>query len=156
MSVITTCNYCGEVIDPGDMSLAVSVQGRRPGDHFINKNVGHYHADGWPEGSCYRQVLDAIQLMHGVGPSLEQIDTIPEREVRQQRAAHVRPGEPIGELDLTIRAYGLLRRAEIYTVEALTEKSKGQLMSIPGMGWKSLQVIEKGLEKRGLKLRESA
>jgi len=29
------------------------------------------------------------------------------------------------------------------------------LMSIPGMGWKSLQVIEKGLEKRGLKLKES-
>jgi hypothetical protein len=156
MTVITTCNYCGGLIEDNSY-IEVGGRGHDP-TGYVNVYYGHYcsHAATYGEESCYERVRGAIWLVNGTGPALEAIETIPEYQVRQRRESFHRPGESIDELDITMRAYGLLRRVEIYTVEALTDKSKGQLMSIPGMGWKSLDGIEKALEKRGLKLRESA
>lgn len=156
MTLKTVCNYCGE--EPEDnMYVEVSGRGWEPGSKlYTNVYYGHYctTGGGYGEPSCYERVREAIKLVNAVGPTLDGIETLPEHEVRRQRERHARPGESIGELAVGPRAYNLLLRADLYTIDVVTAKSRGELMAIPGMGWKSLREVEEALEQRGLKLRD--
>lgn len=62
---------------------------------------------------------------------------------------------PIDELDLSERAFFCLKRAQVLSVEQLTQRTEDQLLAITNFGMKSLDEVIAKLDLRGLKLREA-
>lgn len=63
------------------------------------------------------------------------------------------PDDDIESLDLTVRAYNVLKREGVHTIAQLVQHSIDQLYDMRNMGWKSIEIIESELGKRGLKLK---
>ena len=61
----------------------------------------------------------------------------------------------IDDLDLSVRSNNCLRRADINTVEELTQKSEEDMMKVRNLGRKSLDEVKKKLADLGLSLRKS-
>lgn len=61
----------------------------------------------------------------------------------------------IEELDLSVRSYNCLKRANINTVEELTQKSEEDMMKVRNLGKKSLEEVQQKLEELGLSLKKS-
>ncbi|HCX65459.1 MAG TPA: DNA-directed RNA polymerase subunit alpha, partial [Eubacteriaceae bacterium] len=61
----------------------------------------------------------------------------------------------IEELELSVRSSNCLRRANINTVEELTQKSEEDMMKVRNLGKKSLNEIKHKLSEIGLGLRQS-
>lgn len=61
----------------------------------------------------------------------------------------------IEELDLSVRAYNCLKRANINTVAELIQKSEEDMMKVRNMGKKSLEEVQQKLATYGLGLRNS-
>lgn len=61
--------------------------------------------------------------------------------------------QTIDELDLSVRAFNCLKRANVQTVEDLTHLSRSDLMKVRNMGKKSIAEVEKKLADKGLALR---
>lgn len=59
----------------------------------------------------------------------------------------------IEELDLSVRSYNCLKRANINTVEELANKSEEDMMKVRNLGKKSLEEVIQKLEELDLKLR---
>ena len=59
----------------------------------------------------------------------------------------------IEELDLSVRSYNCLKRANINTVEDLVSKSEDEMMKVRNLGKKSLEEVLQKLESMGLKLK---
>lgn len=59
----------------------------------------------------------------------------------------------IEDLYLTVRATNCLRAEDIYTVEQLVDKTRGQLMQIPNFGKSCLKEVEKALNRNNLSLK---
>ncbi len=62
---------------------------------------------------------------------------------------------PIEELELSVRSFNCLKRANINTVENLINKSEDDMMNVRNLGRKSLEEIKDKLEELGLGLRAS-
>ncbi len=62
--------------------------------------------------------------------------------------------KPIKELDLSIRSYNCLKRADIFTVGDLTQKTEEEMMRIRNLGRKSLKEIIRVLDDMGLHLKD--
>lgn len=60
---------------------------------------------------------------------------------------------PIEEMDLSVRSYNCLKRANINTAEDLVKKSKGDMLKVKNLGLKSIDEIIQKLEGYGLSLR---
>ncbi len=60
----------------------------------------------------------------------------------------------IEEMDLSIRTYNCLKRANIHTVEELIEKTEDDMLKVRNLGLKSLHEIIKKLDEYGLKLQD--
>ena len=60
---------------------------------------------------------------------------------------------PIEELDLSVRSYNCLKRANINTVEDLTKKSKSDMLKVRNLGLKSIEEVVTKLETLGLGLK---
>ena len=61
----------------------------------------------------------------------------------------------IEDLDLSVRSFNCLKRANINTVADLADKSEEDMMKVRNLGRKSLEEVKKKLEELGLALRES-
>lgn len=61
----------------------------------------------------------------------------------------------IEELELSVRSFNCLKRANINTVEELTEKSDEDMMKVRNLGRKSLEEVKNKLTELGLSLRET-
>ncbi len=61
----------------------------------------------------------------------------------------------IEELDLSVRSYNCLKRANINTVQELTHKSMEDMMKVRNLGKKSLEEVERKLKDLGLGLKSS-
>ncbi len=59
----------------------------------------------------------------------------------------------IDDMDLTVRSYNCLKRANLNTVEDLIKKSKEDMLKVKNLGSKSLEEVVKKLESYGLSLR---
>ncbi|MDR1774816.1 MAG: DNA-directed RNA polymerase subunit alpha [Clostridioides sp.] len=59
----------------------------------------------------------------------------------------------IEELDLSVRSYNCLKRANINTVQELACKSEDDMMKVRNLGKKSLEEVVQKLEELGLKLK---
>ena len=62
---------------------------------------------------------------------------------------------PIEELELSVRSFNCLKRANINTVENLINKSESDMMNVRNLGRKSLEEIKVKLEELGLGLKAS-
>lgn len=60
----------------------------------------------------------------------------------------------VEELDLSVRSFNCLKRANINTVEELTDKSEDEMMKVRNLGKKSLEEVQHKLTELGLSLRE--
>ena len=58
----------------------------------------------------------------------------------------------IEDMDLTVRSYNCLKRANIHTVEDLTKKTEEDMLKVRNLGKKSLDEVIVKLESYGLKL----
>ena len=58
----------------------------------------------------------------------------------------------IDKMDLSVRAYNCLKRAEINTIGALVNKTEEDLMAVRNMGRKSLNEIVEKLSRLGFSL----
>ncbi|MCH4006478.1 MAG: DNA-directed RNA polymerase subunit alpha [Eubacterium sp.] len=61
----------------------------------------------------------------------------------------------IEELELSVRSYNCLKRANINTVEELTEKTEEDMMKFRNLGKKSLEEVKNKLAELGLSLKPS-
>ena len=60
----------------------------------------------------------------------------------------------IDELELSVRSYNCLKRAEINTVADLMQKSEDDMIKVRNLGRKSLEEVKKKLQELGLTLAE--
>lgn len=61
----------------------------------------------------------------------------------------------VEELDLSVRSFNCLKRANINTVEELTQKTDEDMMNVRNLGKKSLEEVERKLKELGLCLKLS-
>jgi len=59
----------------------------------------------------------------------------------------------IEELDLSVRSYNCLKRANINTVQELIQRNEEEMMKVRNLGRKSLEEVQQKLEALGLSLR---
>ena len=62
---------------------------------------------------------------------------------------------PIDELELSVRSFNCLKRANINTVEELVQKSEEDMMAVRNLGKKSLEEVKEKLADIGYHLREA-
>lgn len=60
----------------------------------------------------------------------------------------------IEDLDLSVRSYNCLKRADIHSVLQLANKSREEMMKVKNLGKKSLKEIEEKLAERGLSFKD--
>ena len=60
----------------------------------------------------------------------------------------------IEEMDLSVRSYNCLKRANIHTVEDLTKKTEDDMLKVRNLGRKSLEEVIHKLESYGLALKQ--
>lgn len=61
---------------------------------------------------------------------------------------------PIEEMDLSVRSYNCLKRANINTVDDLIKKSKNDMLKVRNLGLKSIEEVVAKLQAYGLGLRD--
>ena len=83
------------------------------------------------------------------GREVEIMNSVPEE-------AAPTPGDTlIEELELSVRSYNCLKRANISTVRELTEKTEDEMMKVRNLGRKSLEEVENKLHDLGLSFRKA-
>ena len=97
--------------------------------------------------------LKLFQNMDGI-PEEEEVEetTFPE-EVEDTSSKVL--DMTIEDLDLSVRSFNCLKRANINTVADLTAKTEDDMMKVRNLGRKSLEEVKKKLEDLGLSLMES-
>lgn len=74
---------------------------------------------------------------------------------REEKVTNKKLEKKIEELDLSVRSYNSLKRANVHTVGELTQKTEEEMMRIRNMGRKSLKEVIQKLHEIGLDLRRS-
>ena len=62
---------------------------------------------------------------------------------------------PIEEMELSVRSYNCLKRANINTVEDLTQKTREDMLKVRNLGLKSIDEVLEKLNEYGLSFKES-
>ncbi|HNV35033.1 MAG TPA: DNA-directed RNA polymerase subunit alpha [Bacillota bacterium] len=86
------------------------------------------------------------------GVEQDAADLVDSKDEEHQRVLET----PIDELELSVRAYNCLKRANIASLGELTRKSEEDLMKVRNCGRKTLDELKKKLEEKGLSLRLTA
>lgn len=95
-------------------------------------------------------VQDHIQLFVGLVDYMGEMDIL----VSHEEDKPVKVMEmSIEDMDLSVRSYNCLKRANINTIEDLTRKSKDDMLKVRNLGLKSLEEVINKLESMGLSLR---
>ena len=84
---------------------------------------------------------------------------IKEHEFMVQKAEKVENSKlelKIEDLDLSVRSYNCLKRANINTVGELTQKTEEEMMKVRNLGRKSLKEVVQKLREHGLDLKNSS
>ncbi len=91
-----------------------------------------------------------LNLFIGLSESGDDIEIMVEKEEDQKEKALEMT---IEELELSVRAYNCLKRANINTVEELTAKTEDDMLKYRNLGKKSLEEVKDKLAELGLGLR---
>lgn len=95
----------------------------------------------------------------------QNMDGLPEEEEEEEEEASFPEEEEdnsskvldmtIEDLDLSVRSFNCLKRANINTVADLAEKTEDDMMKVRNLGRKSLEEVKKKLEELGLTLKKN-
>lgn len=91
-----------------------------------------------------------LKLFINLTDSMDSVEIMVEKEEDQKEKALEMT---IEELELSVRSFNCLKRANINTVEELTHKSEDDMMKVRNLGKKSLDEVKHKLEELGLGLR---
>lgn len=130
-----------------------------------NTRVGHITdydrliLEIWTDGSITPEesvsigakiMQEHLKLFIDLTDSMDSVEIMVEKEEDQKEKALEMT---IEELELSVRSYNCLKRANINTVEELTHKSENDMMNVRNLGKKSLDEVKHKLEELGLGLR---
>ena len=92
---------------------------------------------------------DHINLFVNLSETIKGMDILVKTEDdKQQQVLRM----AIEEMDLSVRSYNCLKRANIHTVEDLTKKTEDDMLKVRNLGRKSLDEVIQKLESYGLAL----
>lgn len=74
---------------------------------------------------------------------------------KEEKPSNKKLDQKIEDLDLSVRSYNCLKRANINTVGELTQKTEEEMMKVRNLGRKSLKEVIQKLNEIGLSLRNS-
>ena len=131
----------GNVTDYDSLTLEVWTDGSLRPEEAVSKAAG-----------ILVMHLKLFQNMDGLPEEAEEVEaSFPEEaEDDSQRVMEM----TIEDLDLSVRSFNCLKRANINTVADLAEKSEDDMMKVRNLGRKSLEEVKKKLEELGLALKE--
>ena len=93
-----------------------------------------------------------LNLFIGLGKDMDNMEFMIERDVdRKEKALEM----TIEELELSVRSFNCLKRANINTVDELIKKSEAEMMKVRNLGMKSLVEVKNKLSELGLELRSN-
>ncbi len=95
--------------------------------------------------------LKLFQSMDGLPEEIEEEEATFPEEVEDNSSKVLEM--TIEDLDLSVRSFNCLKRANINTVADLAEKTEDDMMKVRNLGRKSLEEVKKKLEELGLALR---
>ncbi|MDO5650122.1 MAG: DNA-directed RNA polymerase subunit alpha, partial [Gallicola sp.] len=96
-------------------------------------------------------LIEHLELFVGLTESVHKVEIMVEKEEDSREKVLEMTVE---ELDLSVRSYNCLKRANINTVEELANKSEEDMMKVRNLGKKSLDEVQKKLAELGLSLRK--
>lgn len=99
-----------------------------------------------------RILIEHLSLISGLCENMDQGGIL---ELRDDRAKQRYLKMSIEELDLSVRSFNSLKRANINTVAELTEKSEDDMLKVRNLGRKSLEEVINKLAEYGLSLKET-
>lgn len=82
----------------------------------------------------------------------DDLDLIKDPVVQKQETFE---NQSIEDLDLTVRSYNCLKRANIATVYDLTQKTEAEMIKVRNLGKKSLKEVKDKLAEKGLSFKDS-
>jgi DNA-directed RNA polymerase subunit alpha len=74
---------------------------------------------------------------------------------KEEKVVNKKLDKKIEDLDLSVRSYNCLKRANINTVGELTQKTEEEMMKVRNLGRKSLKEVIQKLNEIGLELKVS-
>lgn len=93
---------------------------------------------------------------------IPEVEPVPEEEVEESSEADASNPEldsvlatRVEDMDLTVRSFNCLMRADIKTVGDLVNKTEEEIMKVRNLGRKSLDEVKDKLKSMGLSLKES-
>lgn len=92
---------------------------------------------------------DHINLFVNLSDTIKSMDILVKTEDDKQKQVL---SMAIEEMDLSVRSYNCLKRANIHTVEDLTRKTEDEMLKVRNLGRKSLDEVIQKLESYGLSL----
>ena len=128
----------GQAVDYDKLTLEVWTDGTFSGKEIISlaAKIMQEHID------LYVNLSETIRDMGGILNKTE--------DDKQQQILKM----AIEEMDLSVRSYNCLKRANIHTVEDLTKKTEDDMLKVRNLGRKSLEEVIQKLESYGLALRQ--
>ena len=119
----------------------------------------------WPDGSLRPE--EAVSKAAGILVMhlklFQNMDGLPEEEEEEEATFPEEEEDDfskvldmtIEDLDLSVRSFNCLKRANINTVADLAEKTEDDMMKVRNLGRKSLEEVKKKLEELGLTLKQN-
>ena len=114
----------------------------------------------WTDGSLkpFEALSLAAKIMTGhleLFVDLSEVAKNTQVMIEKEETKKVRVLEmPIEELELSVRSYNCLKRAGIFTVEDLTNKTESHLMKVRNLGKKSLEEVINKVKSLGLTFKD--
>ncbi len=93
-----------------------------------------------------------LKLFIDLTDAMDNVEIMVEKEEDQKEKALEMT---IEELELSVRSFNCLKRANINTVEELTQRTEEDMMKVRNLGKKSLDEVKRKLDELGLTLKPS-
>lgn len=135
------------------------VQKTRHGDNF---NCDQLIVEVWTNGSikatnafalAAKFLVEHFNVIQNINAEIEQRKYMIENV---EKVVDSKLDKKIEDLDLSVRSYNCLKRANINTVGELTQKSEEEMMKVRNLGRKSLKEVVQKLREIGLDLKNSS
>ena len=127
----------GQAVDYDKLTLEVWTDGTFSGKEIISLAA--------------KIMQDHINLFVNLSETIKGMDILVKTEDdKQQQILKM----AIEEMDLSVRSYNCLKRANIHTVEDLTKKTEDDMLKVRNLGRKSLDEVIAKLDSYGLSLRQ--
>lgn len=95
-------------------------------------------------------LVEHIEMFVGLSDNMSELNILKDDEKTEQSKVLEMSVE---DMDLSVRSFNCLKRANILTVDDLTRKSKNEMLKVKNLGSKSLEEIIEKLHNLGMDLR---